>query len=285
MFAREIESLTRRGFLKLGAGAAALGALGGRSVLAAEAPAPEKKKIPIGLQLYTVRGECGKDFPGTVAAVAKMGYAGVDFAGYYGRTAPQLKQLLDDNGLKCCGSHIGLGTMRGDALKGTVEFHKAIGNKFLIVPGGIGGRTKQSWLDAAKTFNEIAEQLKPEGLLCGYHNHSHEFNPIDGETPWDIFFGNTSADVVMQLDVGNAMGGKADPVAILKKYPGRAKTLHVKGAGGIPGEDKAPWDEIFALCETIGGTEWYIVEADSSKYTPMECARRTFENLKRMGKA
>jgi len=281
---RETASFTRRGFLKLSAGVAALGATGARSLLAAEAEAPAKKKIPIGLQLYTVRGDCGKDFPGTVAAVAKMGYAGVDFAGYYGRNAQQIKQILDDNGLKCCGSHIGLGTMQGDQLARTIEFHKAIGNKFLIVPGGIGGRTKQSWLDAAKAFNEIAEKLKPEGLFCGYHNHSHEFNPIDGETPWDILFGATNADVVMQLDIGNAMGGKADPVAILKKYPGRAKTLHVKGAGGIPGEDRAPWAEVFSVCETTGGTEWYIVEADSSKYTPMECARLTFENLKKMGK-
>jgi len=284
MNARQDEHLSRRGFLKLSAGVAALGATGARSLLAAEAEAPAKKKIPIGLQLYTVRNECGKDFPGTVAAVAKMGYAGVDFAGYYNRNAQQLKQLLDDNGLKCCGSHIGLNTLVGDQLARTVEFHKAIGNKFLIVPGGIGGPTKQAWLDAAKRFNEVAEKLKPEGMFCGYHNHSAEFRPIDGATPWDIFFSNTRADVVMQLDIGNAMGGGADPVAILKKYPGRARTLHVKGAGGIPGEDKAPWDEIFALCETTGGTEWYIVEADSSKYTPMECARQTFENLRRMGK-
>lgn len=283
MNTRQDEHLSRRSFLKLSAGVAALSATGARSLLAAEAEAPAKKKIPIGLQLYTVRDECGKDFPGTVAAVAKMGYAGVDFAGYYGKTAQQLKQLLDDNGLKCCGSHIGLGEMQGDRLARTIEFHKTLGNKFLIVPS-MGGNTRQAWLDAAKTFNEIAEKLKPEGLFCGYHAHGGDFRKIDGETPWDIFFSNTNADVVMQLDIGNAMGAGADVVAILKKYPGRAKTLHAKGFQGIIGEDKAPWDEIFAICETTGGTEWYIVEADGSKYPPLECVRRTFENLRRMGK-
>ena len=273
----------RRDFLKVGAAGAAALALPGGRLFGAEAEAP-KKKIPIGIQLYTLRNECKKDFPGTLAEVAKMGYVGVDFAGYPSPKAEEVKKLLDDNGLKCCGSHIGLGTMLGDALKKTVEFHKTIGNRFLIVPGGIGGKTKQSWLDVAEQFNEVAEKLKPEGLFCGYHNHSQEFKPIEGETPWDIFFGATNADVVMQLDIGNGMGGGCDPVATLKKYPGRAKTLHVKGFQGIVGEDKAPWDEVFALCETTGGTEWYIVEQDSSKYTPLECAKRCFENLKKMGK-
>jgi len=275
--------VSRRDFLRAGAASAATLTLAGTRLFGAEGEEP-KKKIPIGLQLYTVRNECGKDFPGTLEAVAKMGYAGVDFAGYYNRKAEDLKKLLDDNGLKCCGSHIGLGSMLGDNLKKTVEFHKTIGNKFLIVPGGIGGKTKEDWLKAAKQFNEVAEKLKPDGMFCGYHNHSHEFHAIDGETPWDIFYGATSPEVVMQLDIGNSMGGGADPVAILKKYPGRAMTLHVKGAGGIVGEDKAKWDEIFAVCETTGGTEWYIVEQDSSKYSPMECSKRCLENLRKMGK-
>jgi len=261
---------------------AALGATGAKSLFAAEGP--ERKKIPIGLQLYTIGGECRKDLPGALEAVAKIGYVGVEFAGYHGRSAEQLRKLLDDSNLKCCGSHLGLGSLLGDSLPRTVAFNKTLGNKFLIVPGGVGGNTKQAWLDAAKRFTEIAERLKPEGLFCGYHNHTGEFRPLDGETAWDVFFGATNADVVMQLDIGHALNGGADPVAILRKYPGRAKTVHVKGAGGIPGEDKVPWNEVFAVCETTAGTEWYIVEADSSKYPPMECIRRCFENLRKMGK-
>jgi len=276
--------LSRRDFLKAGAVGAALTATGARA-LAAEIP-PPTKKIPIGIQLYTLRAECAKDFPATVAAIAKMGYEAVDFAGYYGwdKKPQEFRKLLDDNGLKVCGCHTGLGTLLGDNLKRTVDLHKALGNKFLIVPGGIGGKTKEAWLDAAKRFDEIALKLQPEGMFCGYHNHSAEFHPIDGETPWDIFFGNTCKDVVMQLDIGNGMGGGAKPVEILKKYPGRAKTLHVKGFQGIVGEDKAPWDQIFPLAETIGGTEWYIIEQDSSKYPPMECAKRSLENMHKMGR-
>jgi len=274
--------VSRRDFLGLGA---ATLAAGGR-LLGAEAEAA--KKIPIGLQLYTLRREAGKDLPGTIAAVAKAGYKAVEFAGYYNRKAEELKKLLDDNGLKCCGTHTGMGTLLGDNLKKTVEFNKAIGNRYLMVPGGVGGKTKESWVEAAKRFTDIAEKLKPEGMVTGYHNHAHEFKkfgPDDPETPWDVLFSNAGQDVAMQLDIGNGMGGGCDPVATLKKFPGRAITLHVKGFGGIVGEDKAPWPEIFALCETTGKTEWYIVEQDGSgKYSPLDTIQRVMDNLKKMGK-
>jgi len=279
--------VSRRGFLAVGAASLAAGS----RLLGAEAEAA--KKIPIGLQLYSVRGDCAKDFPGTLAAVAKMGYKGVDFAGYYGwdKKPAEFRKLLDDNGLRCCGCHTGLGTLQGDNLKRTVELHKALGNKFLIVPGGIGGKTKESWLEAAKKFNEIAGALKADGMLCGYHNHAHEFHkfgPDDPETPWDVFFSNTAPEVVIQLDIGNGMGGGCDPVATLKKFPGRALTVHVKGFRGIVGSetDQAPWNEIFPLCETIGKTEWYIVEEDGAgKLPPLDTVKQVMENLKRMGKA
>mgnify|MGYP000235853411 CR=1 FL=1 len=279
--------VSRRGFLAVGSASLAAGS----RLLGAEAEAA--KKIPIGLQLYSVRGDCAKDFPGTVEAVAKMGYKGVDFAGYYGwdKKPAEFRKLLDDNGLRCCGCHTGLGTLQGDTLKRTVELHKALGNKFLIVPGGIGGKTKESWLEAAKMFNEIAEKLKAYDMLCGYHNHAHEFHKFSEdspETPWDVFFSNTAPEVVMQLDVGNGMGGGCDPVATLKKFPGRARTIHAKGFRGILGSeaDKAPWPDIFALCETTGKTEWYIVEEDGAgKLPPLETVKQAIENLKKMGKA
>ncbi|MCS7309894.1 MAG: sugar phosphate isomerase/epimerase, partial [Armatimonadetes bacterium] len=71
------------------------------------------ERIPIGVQLYSVRDDCAKDLPGTLAAIAKMGYEGVEFAGYHGYSARDLRKLLDDNGLKCCGTHIGIDTLLG----------------------------------------------------------------------------------------------------------------------------------------------------------------------------
>jgi sugar phosphate isomerase/epimerase len=248
--------------------------------------------IPIALQLYSVREDCAKDLPGTLAAVAKMGYKGVEWAGYYGRSAKELRKMCDDLGLKVVGTHIGLDTLLGDELEKTVEFNHILGNKHLIVPGLPAERTKtrQAWLETARIFNEIAERLHAFGMLTGYHNHTIEFKPLDGELPWDTFFGNTRQDVIMQFDTGNAMHGGADPVPFLERYPGRAITVHIKAFSktndkALIGEDDLPWDRIFHICETTGGTEWYIVEQESYAYPPLECVDRSLQNLRKMGKA
>jgi sugar phosphate isomerase/epimerase len=248
-------------------------------------------KIPIGLQLYSVRKDCERDLPGTLKAVAEMGYDGVDFAGYYGYEAKEIRVMLDDLGLKTCGGHLGLSTLLGDELKRTVEFQRTLGNKYLIVPGLPEPRrnSRAAWQETAKLFNEIAEKLKPEGMLTGYHNHAIEFTPMDGEMPWDTFFGNTRKEVIMQLDTGNALHGGADPVPFVEKYPGRAITVHLKeyskaNPRALIGEGDVRWDDIFRLCETIGGTEWYIVEQESYAYPPLECVDRCLKALRKMGK-
>src|SRR5258708_25803474 len=90
--------------------------------------------IPIALQLYSVREDAAKDLPGVLAAVAKMGYAGVEFAGYYGHSAGDVRKLLDENGLKCCGSHIGLPNLLGDALPAAIQVNPTIGHPHLSLP-------------------------------------------------------------------------------------------------------------------------------------------------------
>jgi sugar phosphate isomerase/epimerase len=126
-------------------------------------------------------------------------------------------------------------------------------------------------------------------MYVGYHNHSHEFQPIDGQIPWDVFFDNTVAEVVMQIDTGNMMHGGGDPVHYLRKYPGRALTVHLKEYSAtndkaVIGEGDCPWQDVFHLCETIGGTQWYIVEQESYAYPPLECVKVCLDNLRAMGK-
>ena len=248
--------------------------------------------IPIGLQLYSVREDCQRDLPGTLEAVARMGYAGVEFAGYYGRSARELRQMLDGLGLRCCGTHIGLNTLVGDELAKTIAFNQELGNPYLVVPGLPEERrnSRAAWLETAHIFNEIAEKLAPHRMRTGYHNHWVEFQPMDGELPWDTFFGNTAPGVIMQLDTGNALHGGADPVPYLSRYPGRAITVHLKewdadNPVALLGEGSTDWPVVFDLCETHGATEWYIVEQESYAYTPLEVVRRCLENLRKMGKA
>ena len=247
--------------------------------------------IPIGLQLYSVRDDCARDLPGVLKAVAGMGYAGVEFAGYYGRTAPELRTLLNDNGLRCCGTHTALDTILGDELPKTIAFNQTLGNKFLIVPGLPEERraSRTAWLETARLFDEASERASADGMLVGYHNHSEEFQPLDGELPWDLFFGQIRPEVVMQVDTGNMRHGGAEPAPFLSRYPGRALTVHLKeyaeaDPNALIGDGDINWAEVFALCESVGGTQWYIVEQESGIYPPMECVDRCLQNLRRMGK-
>jgi sugar phosphate isomerase/epimerase len=280
-------NISRRDLLKRGAGAAAFCLTGGAKLAHAK---PRDKKIPIGLQLYSVRHACQKDLPPVLEAVAKMGYAGVEFAGYYGRTADELRKLLDQNGLKCCGTHIRLDTLQGDALAGTVEFNKTLGNPYLIVSYMPHSKLEsvEKIQQTAKIYDEVAAKVKEQGMRVGYHAHGGDFAKVGDKTAWEIFFENTCDDVIMQLDIGNCIGGGGDPYAILKKFPGRSATVHLKEHGGPPeavvGEGEVDWKKVFAICEKTGGTEWYIVEHERGAGDPVENVKRCLDNLRKMGK-
>jgi sugar phosphate isomerase/epimerase len=246
----------------------------------------------IGLQLYSIREDCAKDLEGTLKAVAEMGYEGVEFAGYYGRSAETLRGMLDNLGLKVAGTHIGLDSLLGEEFNKTVDFNRTLGNRFLIVPWLPEERlnSKTKCFETASLLNSIAERLRKEGMRVGYHNHAHEFKTVNGEKIWNILFDSTVPDVVMQLDTGNAMHGGVDAegvLEIIRKYPGRAVTVHVKEYSSkdpkaVIGEGEMKWREFFELCKTVGGTEWCIVEQESYAYPPLECVKRCLENLRRM---
>ena len=285
------QSISRREFLKTSAATAT-------AALAATTPGDlfaageyGGNKIPFALQLYSVRNECAKDLDGTVTAVAKMGYKAVEFAGYHGRDAKTLRKLLDDVGLKCCGTHIGLDTLLGDNLPKTVEFNQTLGNKFLIVPSlpGKYTKTRQGWQEAADVFSELADKVKPQRMRVGYHNHNIEFKPIDGEIPWDTLFNRAKKEDVIQFDTGNGVAQGGDPVVYLKKKPGRVASVHVKPYSKarpkvLIGDDELPWKEIFHICETTAGVEWYIIEYESDAYPPLVSVEKTLEVMRRWGK-
>jgi sugar phosphate isomerase/epimerase len=278
--------LTRRGLLRYGAGLVA--AAGVAPLVQTSTAAAAGKRIPIGLQLYSVRGNCQQDFAGTVAKVAEMGYQGVEFAGYYNWSAEKLRKLLDDNGLKCCGTHTGLPTLLGDAFAETVEYNKTIGNKNLIVPGIPGNMrpdSKAAWVLFAKLMSELAEKAAEHGMRVGYHNHAHEFQGED-YIPWEVFASNSSENVVLQVDIGHVVRAGADPAKHMKRYPGRLVTVHIKefsktNRDPLVGEGDVDWPAMFRICEGAGGTQWYIIE-DESRNSPMTQVRKDLENLRRL---
>ncbi len=254
------------------------------------------KKLPIALQLYSVRDDCAKDFDAALAKVAGMGFAGVEFAGYhkYADKAKELRQKLDDLNLKVAATHIGTGTFRGDALKKTIEFHQVIGCKFLIVPGDGDFTNPEKSKALAETFNKTAETLKPLGMACGYHNHKHEFDKAGDKTYYDLFAERTTQDVILQQDCGWTAAAGFDPVALMKKYPGRMKSTHFKptvvdsdkgkGKKAFIGQDSVDWVAVIAACRDTGGTEWITLEQEAypDGLSPMEATKVSFEALKKL---
>jgi sugar phosphate isomerase/epimerase len=282
---KESGNIDRRKFLQLSALGVAAASLGLAGCATSKTGSAANKKIPVGVQLYSVRENCKTDFLGTIAAIAQIGYAGVEFAGYWGRSAREIRRMLDDNGIVACGSHTPHEMVQPDKLQATIEFNQTIGNRFIIVPD-MSGSSRQFWLDRAREFNGLAAQLHPVGLSIGYHSHWHDFKQVEGQMPWDIFGENTDADVILQLDTSNCCDGGADPLTELEKFPGRTRSIHIKPNGGGPeaviGEDKINWPAIFKWCQTRGGTQWYVVEHESSK-DPMGTMRRSWAALKEFG--
>jgi len=248
------------------------------------------KKIPFACQLYSVRNSLAKDFEGTIRAVKEAGYEGIEFYGGLSTwTADRINAITAETGLKVCGWHSAITDFDPENIKNTIAFHKSIGNNCMVIPGLPGEMTASAaaWHKTAQRFNEITKVLREEGMYTGYHNHYIEFALIDGEMPWDILGEETDKDFILQIDNGNAMHGKADPLEYLKKYPGRARTFHfkpysyTKGYDVTPGvDDDVPWQETVDELIRQNATEWIIAEYETEAlYTDIEGVQICAKNL------
>ena len=236
----------------------------------------QPKKIPVGLELYSVRTEYTRDLPGTVTRVAKMGYEVVEFwAPYYEWTTDQAKdirKLMDDLGIRCHSTHNSGTAVTPEGLKKAIELNQIIGSKYIIQASAPPARTIDDWKQLAGKLTTFSEQLRPLGMATGYHNHQVEWLPLESQRPLDVLAANTPKDVVMQFDVGTCIEVGADPVAWINANPGRIKSVHCKDWGAGPGraysvafgEGDAPWLKIFDAVEKTGGIEYYLIEQEVS---------------------
>jgi sugar phosphate isomerase/epimerase len=292
------KQIRRREVMKAGIASALATTLSLSQKTQAAAESGSPKKPGIALQLYSVRNDCrqgyGKDsaphFDRILERVAKMGFEAVEFFGYYHYTtnAKGLRARLDELGLKVAGTHISTDTLSGDNLERTIDFHQTIGCQYLIVPGDKRFSQPDGSKEIADIFNHCAAKLKKFDMYCGYHNHTQEFNELDGKTYWDLFAQRTLKDVVLQQDVGWTTHAKRDPVHYIRAYPWRSQIIHCKptvmGKQGRPiiGEDAVQWSAIFKACAEVGGTKWYTIEQE--RYlpgkSPFECVELSLAGIK-----
>jgi sugar phosphate isomerase/epimerase len=258
------ESLSRRAFLGM---TAAL-------PFAAAALRAAAKNVPVGLELYSVRGELAKDLPGTITAVGKMGYQVVEFYAPYlswtTETAKDVRKRLDDLGVKCHSTHNNGPSFTEEGLKKAIELNQIIGSKYLIMASAPRATGIDAWKTVAAQLTSISEKLKPLGLATGYHNHQVEWRPLEGQRPMDVIAAGTPKDVVLQFDVGTCVEVGADPIAWINAHPGRIKSVHCKdwskekGYAVAFGEGDAPWKQIFEAVEKNGGVEYYLIEQEAA---------------------
>jgi sugar phosphate isomerase/epimerase len=305
----KINSLSRRDFL---AAASALPAslllgtaassLSQSTATAAVANAPaEKKKIPLGLELYSVRGELKRDLPNTLRTVAKIGYEAVEFyAPYFDWTtayAREVRALLDSLGLRCFSTHNHIESFTaGPTMNHAIELNQILGARHLILASPPAGTTGLAdWERVCGQLTTAAATLRQQGLAAGFHNHRVEWTPLEGgKRVMDVIATNTPPDFVLQFDVGTCMEASADPIAWIKAHPGRIKSIHLKdwapgnataekGYRVLYGEGVSPWKEIFATAEAVGGVEYYLMEQEGSRFSEFETAERCFAAWKNSG--
>lgn len=276
-------SLSRRAFLAM-AGAAPFAA----SVFA------QSRKVPVGIELYSVRGELMKDLPGTVRAVAKLGYQVVEFySPYYSWTPGQAKdvrKLLDDLGIKCLSTHNSPDAISPEGISKAIDLNQTIGSKYIIVASAGKVAGADGWKSFAERLSAGAEKLRSHQMATGFHNHQTEWKPFeDGKRPMDILAANTPRDVVLQLDAGTVVEAGSDPVAWIKSNPGRIKSIHLKdwskerGYDVAFGEGDVPWKGILAAAESVGGVEYYLIEQERAGADgEIAMAQRCLENYRKL---
>jgi sugar phosphate isomerase/epimerase len=291
-----MRSISRRGFLAGGAAA-----IGGISAIARRAAA-DPIGLPIGLQLYTVRGRAAKDFEGTLKEVAAIGYQEVELYSFFDRKAAEVRRALEGAGLECVSAHYGVPALR-EGLAAHIDDARELGLQFMICPfpgvadparlkaGGpsfTDSLTLDDWKWNADLFNKAGEQAKKAGLRFGYHNHHIEFREFGGVTAFDELLRRTDPDLVtIELDCGWVKVAGLEPADFIAKHASRVGLLHVKDvkAGPAPsnrfgpavpfaevGRGSIDWRKVFEAARKAGVRRYYV-EQDTTERPPLEAIK------------
>jgi sugar phosphate isomerase/epimerase len=246
----------------------------------------------IGLELYTVRELLKRDFDGTLAKVAAVGYREVEFAGYFGHRPAEVRASLARTGLVSPSTHLDFGLLN-QGWERALDDAKAIGHQYVVIASvpEETRRTLEDWRRIADQFNQAGEQARKAGLQFGYHNHEFGFEPVDGKRPYDLLLDRTDPALVkLEMDLYWITAGGGDPIDYFARYPGRFPLVHVKdrarGTAGASsqmvdvGSGSIDWPAIFRH-RRQAGIQHYYVEHDEPP-DPMASIRQSYRYLSRL---
>lgn len=238
-----------------------------------------------GIQLYSVRDVAAKDLRAALKCVADIGYDMVEFAGFFGNSAEDVRAWLDEFGLEVCSTHTGAEELTPERIAETIKYHQTIGNKNIIIPG-INYETKESLEEAIELLNFANAELKKAGITLGYHNHYKEFYTMDyGAVVHTEFEKRT--DVEFEIDTFWAFYAGEDPIAILERLKDRISIIHLKDGletrkGKALGEGYAPVEKVLDKAIELGFK--IVVESEGLDPTGPEEVARCYEYLKKLNK-
>src|SRR5437667_3345228 len=257
--------------------------------------AAEHKINKIGVQLYTVRDLLQKDFEGTLAQVAKIGYKEVEFARYFEHVnelnpAPKkTREILDADGLSAPSTHVPYSALAPENWSKVIDAGKILGLKYIVNPSIDREVLKQpdGWKRAAETFNRAGAESLKSGIQLAYHNHVEEFKALpDGKLPYDVLLAESDPKLLkMEMDLGWAHVAGVDPIAYFKKYPGRFPLVHAKdfdkdGTMTEVGSGVVDWKAIFAK-SNLAGIKHYFVDHDEPK-APLDSIKTSYQYLEKL---
>ena len=285
------DEITRRDFTgKLAAGAF-LGIGGLMAAHSNETEAQKEKQTPVGLQLYTVRDLASKDFAGTLKQVAQIGYDSVEFAGFGGLSAKEVKKLLDDLGLACAGSHEGYDGLSKN-LSAVIDFNLAIGNAYIVCPSmpqEWRGKGAEGFKAFGEKLTEIGRTVNKSGMQFCYHNHNFEFEKADGKYLIDYLLESSDPKAVKsEVDVYWVQYANADPAAFINKYSTRCPMIHMKDMANDEKRSFAPVGAGIMDMKSIvraarkAKAARYIVEQDTVKGPVLEAIAVSLKNMREL---
>ena len=228
--------------------------------------------MDFGIQMYSLRDLAQSDLRAALEAVAAQGYKNIEFAGFFGHGAAEVKGWLDSLRLTASGTHTGYRALIDD-IDGQIAYHHAIGCKHVIIPG-----TDLSSKENIEAFIEqsaaIQKKLAEAGLTLSYHNHSREFQPnADGSVAYDALVERTK--LTLELDTFWAYAAGKDPVALMEQLRPRLRFIHIKdgllsGEGKPLGQGTAPVKAVYEKAKAYGIP--MIVESETlTPDGPTEC--------------
>jgi sugar phosphate isomerase/epimerase len=248
------------------------------------------KMANIGIQLYSLKDLAQDDLIRVLERVAKIGFDGVEFAGYFGVPAKKIRKALDASGLKAAGSHIGFETLSSRPDE-TVDFSREIGLSTIVCTGFPDSlhADRESWTRLAEKLDAVSQYYVDRGIRCGYQNHDFEFRRFGDETALDIVMAKTDRDrTFLELDVFWAEYCGFPAAYIIAKYPGRCKFLHLtdmkrRGDKQNVEAGKGILDfKAIANAAMAEGTEWYIVKQVNFEIPPLESIRQSLHYLRKI---